>query len=57
MNMKSIALLLALAAPAFAAEPALTIYNQGFAFARDTLPIDLKAGVNHVVFPGATAKL
>ena len=36
--MKTIALLLALAAPAFAAEPALTTYNQGFAVVRDTLP-------------------
>jgi len=56
MNMKSLALLLAVASPAFA-EPALTIYNQGFAVVRDTLPIDLKAGVNNVSFGGATAKL
>ena len=36
--MKTIALLLlALAAPAFAADPALTIYDQGFAVVRDTL--------------------
>jgi hypothetical protein len=55
--MKKLALLLALAAPAVAADPALTIYNQGFAVVRDTLPIDLKAGVNHVSFGGATAKL
>jgi hypothetical protein len=55
--MKKLALLLAITAPAFAAEPALTIYNQGFAVVRDTLPIDLKAGVNHVSFGGATAKL
>ena len=57
MNMKTIALLLALAVPAFAADPALTIYNQGFAVVRDTLPIDLKPGVNSVVFSGATARL
>ncbi len=57
MNMKTIALLLALAVPAFAADPALTIYNQGFAVVRDTLPIDLKPGVNSVVFAGATARL
>jgi hypothetical protein len=55
--MKKLALLLTIAVPAFAAEPALTIYNQGFAVVRETLPIDLKAGVNHVVFAGATAKL
>ncbi len=40
-----------------AADPALTIYNQGFAVVRDSLAIDLKPGVNHVVFAGATAKL
>ena len=56
--MNKLALLLTLAAPAaFAGEPALTIYNQGFAVVRDTLPIDLKAGVNNVSFGGATAKL
>ena len=55
--MKKLALLLTLAAPALAAEPALTIYNQGFAVVRDTLPIDLKAGVSNVTFSGATAKL
>ncbi len=55
--MKKLALLLALAAPALAGDPALTIYNQGFAVVRDTLPIDLKAGVNQVSFGGATAKL
>ena len=56
-SMKKLALLLTLAAPALAAEPALTIYNQGFAVVRDTLPIDLKSGVSNVTFSGATAKL
>ncbi len=55
--MKKLALLLTLAVPALAADPALTIYNQGFGVVRDTLPIDLKAGVNNVTFAGATAKL
>ena len=55
--MKNLRLLLLLAAPAFAAEPAITIYNQGFAVIRDTLPIDLKAGPNQITFAGATAKL
>ena len=56
--MNKLALLLTLAAPAaFAGEPALTIYNQGFAVVRDTLPMDLTAGVNNVSFGGATAKL
>ncbi len=55
--MKKLALFLSLATPVFAAEPALTIYNQGFGVVRDTLTIDLKAGVNSVTFAGATAKL
>ena len=57
MNMKTLALLLAIASPAFTAEPALTIYNQGFAVVRDTLALDLKVGVNSVSFGGATARL
>ena len=40
-----------------AAEPALTIYNQGFAVVRETVPLDLKAGVNDVKFSGTTAHL
>ena len=57
MNMKTLALLLAIASPAFTAEPALTIYHQGFAVVRDSLALDLKAGVNNVSFGGATARL
>jgi len=37
--------------------PALTIYNQNFFVAREHLPLDLKAGVNHVNFSGMTAHL
>lgn len=40
-----------------AAEPALTIYNQNFAVVRDSVPLDLKSGVNEVRFAGATAQL
>lgn len=40
---------------AFAADPALTIYNQNFAVIRETIPLDLKAGNNAVRFTGATA--
>lgn len=54
--MKSLALLLALSSAALAA-PGLTIYNQNFAVVRDTIPLDLKAGVNDVTFDGATALL
>ena len=44
-----------LAAGAFAAEPALTIYNQDFAVVRDSVPLDLKQGVNRVSFNDMTA--
>lgn len=40
-----------------AAQPALTIYNQNFAVVRDTVPLDLKAGVNDVRFTETTAHL
>src|ERR1041385_1340392 len=39
----------------FAAQPALTIYNQNFGVVRETVPLDLKAGANDVQFVGATA--
>ena len=35
----------------------LTIYNQNFFVAREHLPLDLNAGVNHVNFAGITAHL
>ena len=50
-------LLLAAASASFAADPALTIYNGGYAVVRETLPIDLKSGVNQVSFAGATAQV
>src|SRR5580704_393341 len=37
--------------------PALTIYNQNFFVAREHLPMDLKAGVNHVDFAGIASHL
>jgi hypothetical protein len=40
-----------------AAEPALTIYNQQFAVVRDTVPLDLKPGVNDAIFSGITTHL
>jgi hypothetical protein len=39
------------------AQPALTIYNQNFAVVRDTVPLDLKAGANAVIYSGATAQV
>jgi hypothetical protein len=50
-------LLLAAASATFAADPALTIYNGGYAVVRETLPVDLKAGLNQVTFAGATAQV
>jgi len=49
-----LALSVLLAGRALAAPPALTIYNQNFAVVRDTVPLDLKAGVTAVRFGGAT---
>ena len=54
----SIASLAGLMAQAvFGAEPALTIYNQDFAVVRDTVPLDLKSGVNNVRYADATARV
>ncbi len=57
--MKSIPAFIIFAASAWVvcAEPALTIYNQNFAVVRDTVPLDLKTGVNPVRFAGATAQV
>lgn len=35
--------------------PSLTIYNQNFAVVRQSVPLELKTGVNHVVFSNITA--
>jgi hypothetical protein len=40
---------------ALAIEPSLTLYNQRFAVIRETVPLELKSGVNQVRFAGATA--
>jgi hypothetical protein len=40
-----------------AGQPALTIYNQDFAVVRETIPLELKAGVSAVQFAGVTAHL
>src|SRR5437870_11812067 len=40
-----------------ASQPALTIYNQNFAVVRDTVPLDLKQGINEVRFTETTAHL
>ncbi len=55
--MRALLLCLFLPATAAFAAPGLTIYNQNFAVVRDTIPLDLKAGVNEVTFDGATVHL
>src|SRR5256885_13377188 len=42
---------------ALAAPSALTIYNQNFAVVRDTVPLELKQGINNVRFTETTAHL
>ncbi|BCM93298.1 hypothetical protein IAD21_05189 [Abditibacteriota bacterium] len=39
------------------AQPALTVYNQNFAVVRDTLPLDLKPGLNRIQISDTTALL
>src|SRR5580658_8587085 len=41
----------------FAADPALTIYNQNFAVVRDAIHLNLKAGVNDISYNDATMHL
>ena len=59
-NMKSKLVLFVIGAAgalAACAQPSLTIYNQNFAVVRDTVPLDLKAGDNAVIYSGATAQV
>ena len=49
--------LAAASATPVAGSPALTIYNQNFAVVRDTVPLDLKPGINDVRFSETTAHL
>ena len=39
------------------AQPSLTIYNQNFAVVRDTVPLDLHAGLNTNRYTDATAQV
>lgn len=52
-----LAALAALSPLAAGAQPALTIYNQGFGVVRERVPLELKAGENSVAFAGVTAQL
>jgi len=51
------ALLCALCCGVAISAPSLTIYNQDFAVVRDTVPMELKEGVNQVRFAETTAHL
>ena len=58
MNIKiPISLLLLLTAMPLYAEPALTIYNQNFAVVRETVPLDLKAGVTESRYADMVSQL
>jgi len=57
MKSLSVLTLLILSGIPAVAQPALTIYNQNFAVVRDTVPLDLKAGVNSVRYANATAQV
>ncbi|HEX7285925.1 MAG TPA: hypothetical protein VF532_07065 [Candidatus Angelobacter sp.] len=46
-----------IAAQSPAEPPAITIYNANFAVVRQTIPLDLKAGINHITFNDATAHI
>src|SRR3954471_22304240 len=50
-------LILAAISTSVCGSPALTIYNQNFAVVRDSVPLDLKQGVNDVRFTETTAHL
>ena len=47
----------AVAAPPAAQDEAVTIYNQNFAVVRQTIPLDLTAGLNHVTVSDITYHL
>src|ERR1700692_2515044 len=57
MRFHVIALCCLFGSACFAADPALTIYNQQFAVVRETIPLDLKQGANTIEFTGTTAQL
>jgi hypothetical protein len=55
--MKFLPFLLSIPSLAAAAGPSLTIYNQNFAVVRETVPLELKQGVNEVRFNGISGLL
>ena len=57
MKVLSLAFAGAVVTALVSAQPALTVYNQGFAVVRERIALDLKAGENAVAFAGVTAQL
>jgi hypothetical protein len=57
MKLNSTLALIACGTLAAVADPSLTIYNQDFAVVRDVVPLNLKAGVNELRYPNATAQV
>ncbi|HWQ54382.1 MAG TPA: DUF4139 domain-containing protein [Bryobacteraceae bacterium] len=55
--MRHICVSILAAAASFAADPALTVYNQQFAIVRETIPLKLQAGANRIEFAGVTASV
>jgi hypothetical protein len=55
--MRFLVTLTVLVSTCLAADPALTVYNQQFAVVRETIPLDLKQGLNQLQFSGTTAQL
>ncbi len=54
---KVFVMILAAATSVRGADPALTIYNQNFAVLRQSVPLDLKAGLNEAHFSGVTTQV
>ncbi len=52
-----VAAVVATSSLSLSAGPALTIYNDNFAVVRETIPLELKAGVNQVNFSGVTTQV
>lgn len=57
LPLRIVSALFLLLAPAWAAEPQLTIYNQNFAVVRVLVPLNLKPGENRIQLTDVTAFL
>lgn len=57
MNIKILVSLLAALPPGITAQTSLTVYHQNFAVVRETVPLDLQAGINAVTFDRATLQV